>query len=431
MTVPPDSSGQPDNKPQPTQPQPNPYPSSNQYSGAPGYQYDPAAYYAYYQQPPQPYQQPMPPQQRREGGFKRGFGLGSGAGLGAGLMLAIFGTIGALVAASAFAALVQLGSGGATTSAPLTTVWGSESASKHLRSIEVNGVILGNESDGTTLVGGTYGYEIAQMIDDLGASDADGLILDMNTPGGTIYGSRAIADAVDRYKQRTGKKVVAYVRGMSASGGMYAMAGADQIFADHGTMVGSIGVIMGPIARYKDVTALQSSLIAQGVVTKGGITEQYLTQGKGKDFGNPFRDMTPEERAVFMKGLVNEYNAFVDHVAANRKIPAATIKNDLGAHLYDPKTAITKKLVDKQLGQEEAYREAASLGGLDPDSTNVQREEKPGFLDSLLGADSSRVRGQAPPAAGVDGKTPVATSYVCTGRTVVLAYAGDKSSVCG
>lgn len=394
---------------------------------------------SYYPQPYQPYQQPYPPQAyqpapspvtKRDSPFRRGFGLGTGAGMGLGLTLLVLSTLASLVGMLVLAGLGAM-VGESTPEGALDTAWGSPSASKHLRSIEVNGAIMGTESDGSALMGGTYGYEVAEMIDDVGTGDAEGLLLELNTPGGTIYGARAIADAVERYKTRTGKKVTAYVRGMSASGGMYAMAGADQIIADHGTLVGSIGVIMGPIARYRDVTALQSSLISQGVVTRGGITEQYLTQGKGKDFGNPFRDMTTEERTIFTRGLVNEYNAFVNHVAKHRGIPAATIKNSIGAHVYDPKTAISNKLIDKQLGQEEAYRAAATLSGIDAKTSfNVQREQTPGFLDSLLGA-SSRVRGQAPPAESVGGKAPVATSVLCTGRTVALVYAGDPRSACG
>ena len=146
--------------------------------------------------------------------------------------------------------LVGLVSGGGETasSSPVTeTVWGEATPTSRLIAVPVTGVILGGASDGATFGGSTYGYEVADTIDALEADDADGLILELNTPGGTIYGSRAIADAVERYQERTGHQVMAHVQGMSASGGVYAMAGADQIVADHGSLVGSIGVVMGPV----------------------------------------------------------------------------------------------------------------------------------------------------------------------------------------
>jgi protease-4 len=276
----------------------------------------------------------------------------------------------------------------------------------------------------------------------LDASDADGLILEMNTPGGTIYGSRAIADAVERYQKRTGHKVMAYVRGMSASGGMYAMAGADEIVVDHGTLVGSIGVIMGPFERYRDVTALQGTLLTPGVEAQGGITQEYLTQGKGKDFGNPFRDMTPEERKVMTEGLQSEYAEFVDWVSSHRGIPADTIRNTLGAYIYGPKEAIANGLVDQMMGRDAGFRHAAEMNGLNPDDTRVDRVQSDDFLTLLLGGQADQQS-----ADGAQGTTPgtkngtngdagtQATSarpgVLCTGGPIVLAFHGDLASVCG
>lgn len=404
------------------QPQPQQDPQHSDYWRAyqyPDHQYPaPQGYY------PQPYAAPA----KQPGTFKRGFGLGAGAGLGAGLTLLVLGLVGTLVSSVLLAGVL----GAAGSSTPSTsTVWGDPGATYRLRSIQVNGPIMGNHSDGAALTTGTYGYEVAAMIDELGSSDADGLILEMNTPGGTIYGARAIADAVKRYQDRTGKKVLAFVRGMSASGGMYAMAGADEIVVDHGTLVGSIGVIMGPVSRYKDVTAIHSNLFTQGVTANGGITQEYLTQGKGKDAGNPFRDLDPADKAVMMQGLADEYENFVQHVSQGRGIPAATIKNTLGARMFGAKQAKANKLIDDEMGQEQAYRHAAEMNGVNPDQTRVVQEQAPGLLQSILGADSSRVRGQAP-ALSREGTNPAAvSSVVCTGKTMVMAYAGDKSSVCG
>ena len=163
-------------------------------------------------------------------------------------------------------------------------------------------MILADSGDGSTLTGGTYGYEIASQLDALKSEDAAGLLLLVNTPGGSINGSKAMADAIERYQQRTGKKVVVHVQGMSASGGMYAMAGADEIIADYGSLIGSIGVIFGPFEQYKDVKATTGTLFTEGYVTTGGIEYGYLTEGKDKDFGNPFREMRAEERAVLQAG---------------------------------------------------------------------------------------------------------------------------------
>jgi len=277
---------------------------------------------------------------------------------------------------------------------------------------------------------GTYGYEVADVLDSLDAQDADGVVLLLNTPGGSVTGSKAMADALDRYRQRTGKRAFAFVEGMSASGGMYTMAGADRIIADHGSLVGSIGVIMGPFERYRDVVALDGGLLNGGVTTTGGITSEYLTAGTGKDAGNPFRDLTAEERANLQAILDNEYVNFVAEVSEGRNIPAERITGELGASILDTKRAKEFGLIDDVLGRDAAMRSFAEAAGLDPDDTRLVAPEPPSLLMQLLGAEG-RVWGTAPAARPEGGQPARATSTLCTDTRLPLAYHGTLASVCG
>jgi protease IV len=361
---------------------------------------------------------------RQPGYFRRGFALGFGATLGAGVVLAVLALGLTMVMVLA---LVGLTAGGDSppSGPPTETVWGAAGAPARLIAVPVTGVILGSESDGVTFGGATYGYDVADTIDALQTEDADGLILELNTPGGTIHGSRAIADAVERYQKRTGNQVMAHVQGMSASGGMYAMAGADQIVADHGSLVGSIGVVMGPFQRFRDVTGIPGSLLEPGVTTDGGVTEEYLSRGRGKDFGNPYRDMTEEERAVLGRGLDREYEAFVAWVSQARGIPPQTIVDELGAFVFDSYTAVDRGLVDRVLGREEAYRYAAEINGVDPEDTRVDRMVAPGLVESLLAANGPLGGIGAAAVEGDPGR-----SIVCAGAPLVLAYHGELSAAC-
>ncbi len=362
---------------------------------------------------------------RERGDFRRGFALGLGASLGAGVVLAVV-ALGLVVAmVLALVGLAAAGGDSAPSGPPTETVWGAANAPARLFAVPVTGVILGGQSDGVTFGGATYGYDVADTIDALQTEDADGLILELNTPGGTIHGSRAIADAVERYQKRTGHQVMAHVQGISASGGMYAMAGADQIVADHGSLVGSIGVIMGPFQRFRDVTGIPGSFLEPGVTTDGGITEEYLTRGRGKDFGNPYRDMTAEERAVMGRGLDREYEAFVGWVSQARGIAPQVIVDELGAFVFDGYTAVDRGLVDRVLGRDEAYRYAAEMNGVDPDDTRVDRMVGPGFVESLL---SATWPGSGAGAGAVEGEP--GRSVVCSGAPVVLAYHGELSAAC-
>lgn len=404
---------------------PSPQPATTPSRQAPAAALPPAAPYQApigYPTQPMPWQPaavaPPPP----KGGFGRGFGIGAGAGIGFAATVAL----GMLVSSLVFGMLAGAGAGAASTS-QVDLVWGSPTAANTIRAFSVTGPILAGASDGSTLTGGTYGYELAAAIDSVEAGDAAGLLLVMNTPGGTINGSKAIADAVTRYQNRTGKKVVALVEGMSASGGMYAMAGADEIIADHGSLIGSIGVIYGPISRFKDVTAITGSLLETGVTTTGGITQEYLTMGRGKDFGNPFREMTTEEREVFTGAIQNMYDDFVAWVAAGRDLEPEFITGTLGAHVFDTETAVQHGLVDRQLGIMEAYARAAEVMGVDPADTRIVTDAPPSLIDQLLGAEA-RIPGQALPETVGAGHR--ATAAICAATPSVLVFHGELGSVC-
>lgn len=363
---------------------------------------------------------------REPGTFKRGFGMGAGLGLGLAITFVALAIIGGIVAvASTAAAVASVTSAGASTA--LGTLWGEPGAEGKLRAISVTGPIMTDPSEGGLLVVGSFGYEIAEQFDALEEDDADGVVLLVNTPGGSITGSKAIADGIERYQERTGKTVLVHVEGMSASGGVYSTAPADAIYADHGSLVGSIGVIFGPFQRFNDVVATSGNLFESGVTTTGGITEEYLTKGTGKDFGNPFRDMTDQERQMFDTMLETEYTNFVDHVAQNRDIEATTIRDELGAFIFSNDEAQEVGLIDGTLNREEFFTKAATEAGLEPEDTVVEVVEGPTGLEALLGA--SRAMGTSLPIAELGEGYQVSTGF-CGGQTP-LVFTGKLSAVCG
>ncbi|HHU39902.1 MAG TPA: S49 family peptidase [Propionibacterium sp.] len=382
--------------------------------------------------PPRQQAAPLPyaPAPSRPAPFKRGFGLGAGAGLGFGGAMLVLGLVGSLISGlmlMGFAgAASTMAAGGQTGVEPLNTVWGPSTATSKLRAIPVTGAIMTLGADGFALSEGTYGYEVADVIDGLDAEDADGLVLMLDTPGGTVTGSKAISDAVDRYRERTGKKAFAFVQGQSASGGMYAMAGADEIIADHGTTVGSVGVIMGPLERYRDVTAMGSIL---GAVEAGEITQEYITAGKGKDAGQPFRDLTAEERAMLNDIITEMYDDFVNHVSTKRGIDRAVLVDELGAGIFTGKKAEQVGYIDGTMGRDEAMRHFATEAGLDPADTRLVQSSAPGFLASFLGAEA-RAWGVAPAAQSVAGQPAKATASLCTDPTEPLLWHGNLVGVC-
>lgn len=394
---------------------PDPYPRPAQPPYAPQYQPGPH---------PQPPPHPAP--------FRHGFSLGAGAGLGFGGVFLVLGLLGSLLTGMVLvgftAAATSAVSGARTAPDRLATVWGKDAATSTMRAIPVRGAILTHGGDGFTLDGGTYGYEVADVLDGLDKGAVGAVILIMDTPGGSVTGSKAISDAVDRYRERTDNKVFAFVEGMSASGGMYAMAGADEVVADHGSVTGSVGVIMGPLYRYRDVT--ESGSLLTGSVTAREITADYITAGRGKDAGQPFRDLTPEERAGLQAIADSMYGDFVDHVATKRGIDRDRIINEFGAGIFANDKAQEIGYIDAEMGRDEAMRHFAEVAGLDPARTKVIQAMAPSFIDSLLGVEA-RPLGVAPAAQPIAGQPARATARMCTDPTTPIAWHGPLVGACG
>ena len=219
----------------------------------------------------------------------------------------------------------------------------------------------------------TYGYSIKETLADLAEDDSiKGVLLLMNTPGGTINGSKAIADGVSAYQEATQKPVYAYVQSISASGGMWSMAGADRIIADEGSLVGSIGVILGNLLYYDDPVAVDQGILFGGVETRGGIKSTTLAAGDGKDFGNPYRQPSDKELSAIQANLDDLYDLFRAHVAEQRGLSDEAIR-DLGAMVYSPRRAQEFGLVDDVADFDSALAALAESAGLGDEFAAVQR----------------------------------------------------------
>jgi protease-4 len=302
-------------------------------------------------------------------------------------------------------------------------VAGDRGNANHLLAVPVRGLILGERQDGGGLFAPTdvtYGYEVQRELE-LAAEDDDvkGVVLELDTPGGTIYGSRAIADAVAAYQERTGRPVLARVSGLAASGGVYAMSGATSIVADHGTLIGSIGVIFGPITFYDGVLATEGGILGGGVETRNGITEEYITAGRGKDLGNPYRPLTDEERTTLQQGVDVAYDQFVELVAEGRDLSPSTIREQVAALVYDEVTAMRLGLVDEVASRDAAYQRAADLAGLRAGNYQVRRVER--STGSLLEALGAR--------AGLDLRPD--TVAPCVHGPQLMAVHGEPPRLCG
>jgi len=142
---------------------------------------------------------------------------------------------------------------------------------------------------------------LAKAIDD---KSVKGVLLKINSPGGTVGMSQEIYNTILRLRKQ--KPVVVSMSDLAASGGYYISSAADRIYAEPGSLVGSIGVIMNTMNAQK---LLNDKLGVQSVVIKSG---------KFKDLASPYRPLMPEEKVLLQNLINNTYKQFVDAVIAGR-----------------------------------------------------------------------------------------------------------------
>jgi protease IV len=160
------------------------------------------------------------------------------------------------------------------------------------------------------------------------------VVLRINSPGGTVTASDIIFRELQEFKRAAGVPVIASMLDVAASGGYYIALAADTIVAHPTTVTGSIGVIM-------------ISLNAEGLMQKVGLATATIKSGERKDMGSPFRQLTPDERAIFQSVIDDLYRQFVAKVVERRNIPAATAATLADGRIYTAEQALGHKLVDR------------------------------------------------------------------------------------
>ncbi len=158
-----------------------------------------------------------------------------------------------------------------------------------------------------------------------------GVLFVINSPGGAVSPSIEIMEAIKRLKKE--KPVIAYAAGTLASGSYYASIYANKIYANPGSMVGSIGVIM------------QGSNFSE-LAQKIGISEQTVKAGKYKEVGTSSRQWEAYEKAELEKVVNDTYALFVKDVASARKLDPVKHTEYADAHIFTASQAKEVGLID-------------------------------------------------------------------------------------
>lgn len=193
---------------------------------------------------------------------------------------------------------------------------------------------------------------IAKRIRELAdKKEVKALLLDINSPGGTVASVQDIYNAILFFKSKK-KPVVALFRDVAASGGFYIAMAADRIVAQPGTMTGSIGVIM------------QANNV-EGLFDKLGIKVMPVKSGKHKDIGSAYRPMTEEEVSLLQEMINETYQQFFDAVRQGRpNVDAAMLPVYADGRVFTGARAKQVGLIDALGGEEVAKEMLAQLTGV-------------------------------------------------------------------
>ncbi|WP_296675104.1 signal peptide peptidase SppA [Novosphingobium sp.] len=219
-------------------------------------------------------------------------------------------------------------------------------AGKAVAVVTVAGAIV----DGKAGPGTAGGDRIARLIDEANADNAPALVLRVDSPGGSVMASETIRAAVERFKSNK-RPVVVSMANVAASGGYWVSTPADRIFAEPGTITGSIGI-------FALIPSFEKTLAQYGVKGDGVRTTPLSGQP------DVLSGFTPEVDAMIQSSIENGYARFVGLVAKSRGKSAEQIDAIAQGRVWDGGTARQNGLVDQFGGLDEAAAYAAQAAKL-------------------------------------------------------------------
>jgi protease IV len=204
-------------------------------------------------------------------------------------------------------------------------------------------------------------------------SSIKAIILHVNSPGGGVAASEEIYREVKRVRSEKKKKIVVSIETVGASGAFYVASACDKIYADEGSIVGSIGVI----AQWVNYGDLLKWAKLKDVVIK---------TGEFKDTGNPARDLTPAEQA-YMQGLIdNMFGQFIKAVADGRGLKYESVKSIANGKVWTGQQALGMKLIDNVGDFQTVVDDTAKMVGIKGEPTLVRPDkDRRTLMDLLLG----------------------------------------------
>src|SRR5215470_4698999 len=199
------------------------------------------------------------------------------------------------------------------------------------------------------------------------------IVIHVNSPGGGVAASEEIYRAVKRIRDDKKKRIVASIETVGASGAYYVSSATNKIYADEGSIVGSIGVISEWV-NYEDL--LKWARLKQ-------IT---MKAGEFKDTGNPARELTAAEKAYLQSLIDNMHTQFIRAVADGRHMKMDDVRTMANGKVWTGQQAMALKMIDQIGDFQGVVKDTAKAVGIRGEPTLVRPErERKTLLDLLFG----------------------------------------------
>ncbi len=222
---------------------------------------------------------------------------------------------------------------------------------------------------------GTYNHQYLLNAIDAMMTDSNnkGMILSVNTPGGSVFASDELYLKIKEYQDVTGRPVYSAMQSQATSGGYYISASCDKIIANRNCWTGSIGVTMGTLM---DISELLENL---------GIKTNTITSGANKAMGSSYEAMTEEQREIFQSLIDEAYDQFVGIVADGRDMSEKEVRKIADGRIYTAKQALDNGLIDAIGTMEDAVQDMQSQYGLQDCAVEDFIPESKTDISDLLG----------------------------------------------
>ncbi|NQZ84103.1 MAG: signal peptide peptidase SppA [Nanoarchaeales archaeon] len=234
--------------------------------------------------------------------------------------------------------------------------------------VPISGAIMTSSSSSLLSSGGANSREISESLYEIAEdSSIKGVILDINSPGGSPVASEEISMAIEYVKEQ-GIPVYAVIGDAGASGAFWIAMSADKVYASSMSMIGSVGVT-------------SAGLGIENLIKDYNITYRRQTAGEFKDMGSPFRAPTEVENMKIQKMLDEVHEAFITHIAKARNLSYSQVKEDSTGEIFLGTHGLQRGYIDEIGNYRTVLNDMKELVG--ESSLVINYGPKPSLFDGI------------------------------------------------